>query len=79
MYYEGSGEEVYGRDKRYREAIPPEKLRAWYERYYQRGMSLTQIGRRVGVNPRYLSQLFREAGWPVTAHVHKRVIVGSEQ
>ena len=69
-----SNEQVYGRDRRYRETIPPEKLRHWYEQYYQRGMSLKQIGRRVGVNPRYISQLFHEAGWPVTSHVHERVI-----
>ncbi len=74
MYYGNNSEEVYGRDKRYREIIPPEQLRLWYERYYQHGMSLKQIGRRVGVNPRYLSQRFREAGWPVTQHVDERVI-----
>lgn len=68
------GEEHYGRDRRYREEIPEEKLRTWYRRYYQRGMSLKQIGRRVGVNPRHLSKLFKEAGLPVTAHVEQRVL-----
>jgi hypothetical protein len=68
------GEDNYGRDKRYRKQIPPETLREWYERYYQRGMSLKQIGRRVGVSPRYLSELFRAKGWPVTLRVHERVI-----
>lgn len=67
-------EEVYGRDRRYREIIPEEQLRIWYKRYYQRGMSLKEIGRRVGVNPRHLSKLFKEAGFPVTLHVHERVL-----
>ncbi len=67
-------EEHYGRDKRYREVVPQEKLRSWYIRYYQRGMTLKEIGRRVGVNPRYLSKLFKEAGLPVTSHVEERVL-----
>ena len=64
----------YGRDKRYRAVIPQEKLRTWYRRYYQRGMSLKEIGRRVGVNHRYLSQMFKEAGLPVTPHIEERVL-----
>lgn len=67
-------EERHGRDRRYREPIPEEQLRIWYRRYYQHGLSLRQIGGLVGINPRYLSQLFRQAGWPVTQHVHERVI-----
>ena len=67
-------EEHYGRDKRYREVVPQEKLRTWYTRYYQRGMSLKEIGRRVGVNHRHLSQLFKEAGYPVTSHVEERIL-----
>ena len=71
MYYD---DENYGRDKRYREVIPEEKLRTWYKRYYQRGMSLREIGRRVGVNHRHLSKLFKQAGFPVTSHVEERVL-----
>lgn len=67
-------EENYGRDKRYREVVPQEKLHTWYKRYYQRGMSLKEIGRRVGVNHRYLSRLFKDAGLPVTSHVEERVL-----
>ena len=68
-------EENYGRDQRLREVIEEEKLRAWYKRYYQRGMSLKDIGRRVGVHPRYLSRLFKEAGLPVTSRIEKRVLI----
>ena len=67
-------EENYGRDKRYREVVPQEKLHTWYKRYYKRGMSLKEIGRRVGVNHRYLSRLFKDAGLPVTSHVEERVL-----
>jgi transposase-like protein len=67
-------DENYGRDKRYRREISQEELRAWYQRYYQRGMSLKEVGRRVGVNPRHLSQLFKEAGLPVTLRIEDRVL-----
>jgi AraC-like DNA-binding protein len=67
-------EENYGRDRRYREEISEEKLRGWYRRYYQRGMSLKAIGRRVGVNHRHLSKLFKNAGLPVSQHIHERVL-----
>ena len=67
-------EEHYGRDKRYREVVPQEKLHTWYKRYYQRGMSLKEIGRRVGVNHRYLSRLFKDAGLPVSSLVEERVL-----
>lgn len=67
-------EENYGRDRRLRQEIAEEQLRTWYRRYYQRGMSLREIGRRVGVSHRYLSQLFKEAGLPVTSKVHRRVL-----
>ncbi len=68
-------DENYGRDKRYRREISQEELRTWYQRYYQRGMSLKEVGRRVGVNPRHLSQLFKEAGWPVSLRIEERVLV----
>jgi transposase-like protein len=67
-------DENYGRDKRYRREISQEELRSWYQRYYQRGMSLKEVGRRVGVNPRHLSQLFKEAGWPVSLRIEERVL-----
>jgi AraC-like DNA-binding protein len=68
------GEEKNGRDRRFREEIPHQKLRDWYRRYYQHGLSLQDIGRFVGVNPRVLSRLFKEAGLPVTSRVEDRVI-----
>ncbi|MFN2135967.1 MAG: hypothetical protein ACK2UK_08445 [Candidatus Promineifilaceae bacterium] len=64
----------YGRDRRYRKEISEEQLRTWYRRYYQHGMSLQEIGRRVGVNHRYLSKAFKAAGLPVSQHVHERVM-----
>ena len=67
-------DENYGRDKRYRREISQEELRSWYQRYYQRGMSLKEVSRRVGVNPRHLSQLFKEAGWPVSLRIEERVL-----
>jgi AraC-like DNA-binding protein len=68
------GEEKNGRDRRFREEIPQQKLRDWYRRYYQHGLSLQAIGRHVGVNPRVLSRLFKEAGLPVTPRVEDRII-----
>ena len=68
------GEEKNGRDRRFREEISEVKLRDWYRRYYQHGLSLQAIGRFVGVNPRVLSRLFKEAGLPVTPRVEDRVI-----
>ena len=68
------GKEKKGRDRRFREEIPEQKLRDWYTRYYQHGLSIQEIGRRVGVNPRVLSKLFKEAGLPVTQRVEDRVI-----
>ena len=68
------GDEEHGRDRRYREEIPEEKLRTWYRRYYQRGMSLEEIGRRLGINPRYLSQRFKELGLPVSRRLHERIM-----
>ena len=66
--------EKNGRDRRFREKIPEQKLRDWYTRYYQHGLSLQAVGRQVGVNPRVLSRLFKEAGLPVSRHVEERVI-----
>jgi hypothetical protein len=68
------GEEKNGRDRRFREEIPQQKLRDWYKRYYQHGLSLQAIGRIVGVNPRVLSRLFKEAGLPVARRVEDRII-----
>jgi hypothetical protein len=67
-------DENYGRDRRYRREISQEELRTWYRRYYQRGMSLKEVGRRVGVNHRHLSRLFKEAGLPVTLRIEDRVL-----
>jgi AraC-like DNA-binding protein len=67
-------EEKTRRDRRFREEIPDQKLRDWYKRYYQHGLSLEAIGRRVGVNPRVLSKLFKEAGLPVTAKLENRIL-----
>ncbi len=60
------------RDRRFREEISDEQIRTWYQRYYQYGMSLRSIGRRVGVNERYLSKRFKALGLPVTRRVHER-------
>lgn len=68
------GDENNGRDRRYRREITEKELRTWYRRYYQSGLSLDQVGRRVGVSPRYLSQLFKEAGLPVSQRIEERVL-----
>jgi AraC-like DNA-binding protein len=67
-------EEKTRRDRRFREEIPEQKLRDWYRRYYQHGLSLAAIGRLVGVNPRVLSKLFKEAGLPVTTKLDERIL-----
>ncbi|MFL7837300.1 MAG: hypothetical protein ACK2T4_08745 [Candidatus Promineifilaceae bacterium] len=67
-------EEKKRRDRRFREKVPEQKLRDWYKRYYQHGLSLKAIGRLVGVNPRVLSKLFQEAGLPVSTKLDERIL-----
>ena len=60
------------RDGRYRREISEKELRRWHRMFYQSGLSLRELGRLVGVNPRHLSRCFRRAGLPVSRRVDGR-------
>jgi len=66
-------EEPRPRDGRLRREISEKELQRWHRMFYQSGMSLEEVGRLVGVNPRYLSRCFRRAGLPVDRDVYGRV------